>query len=118
MKLLIKIILFAISLLLITYYAIMFIMPSITIVNNTGITIEQADVALPTNHLDFGTIANMKQNTLHYALKQNDGSYQYIFKLKNSTVISGNCGYVTQNEVHKRVSISINNKFDVICTSK
>ncbi len=58
MKLLIKTILLVISLLLITYYSVMFIMPSITIVNNSGISIEQAEITLPANHLDFGTIAN------------------------------------------------------------
>jgi hypothetical protein len=96
----------------------MFVMPSITIINNSGVKIEQAEITLPANHLDFGTIANNQQNTLHYALNQSDGSYHYTFKLTGLSAISDNCGYVTQNEIHKRVFISINHNFEVICQSE
>jgi len=118
MKLLIKLALLVISLLFITYYSVMFIMPSITIINTSGVTIDQAEITLPANHLDFGAIVNAQQNTLHYALNQNDGSYQYNFKMTGLADIKGDCGYVTQNEIHKRVYISINHNLEVICKSE
>jgi hypothetical protein len=86
------------------YYGSAFIMPSITIVNNSGHIIEQMEIALPSSNLNFGTLMNTEQNTLHYTLEQNDGVYNYKFKHENSTVFLGSCGYVTNNEIHKRSS--------------
>ena len=101
-----------------TYYSVMFIMPSITVVNNSGLNIEQADISLPVNHLDFGSILNKHKNTLHYSLNQNDGSYQYTFKMTESHDIQGSCEYVTKNEIHKRVFIYVDDKFEVTCKVK
>ena len=118
MKLLIKILILIFTLLAITYYSVMFIMPSITIINNSGVNIEQAEIALPLNHLDFGSIEKQQKNTLHYSLEQNDGSYQYSFKMIGSADIQGSCGYVTNNEIHKRVFIYVNDKFEIVCEVK
>mgnify|MGYP007022669976 CR=1 FL=1 len=115
MKLFGKIIILVIFIIVILYYASAYIMPSITIINNSGALIEQAEVTLPNNRLDFGDIANKKQNTLHYSLTQNDGDYRYQFEYANNKTLKGSCGYVTNNEMHKRVIITIVQNNHVIC---
>ncbi|REL29806.1 hypothetical protein [Thalassotalea euphylliae] len=93
----------------IVYHLYFFIQPSVTITNNSQYVIEKASVTLPNSHLNFGTIAPNNTNTIYYALDQNDGSYLYQFTLKAPLAreITGECGYVTHGQYHKRVSITL-----------
>ncbi len=90
-------------------------MPSVTIVNKSGAVIEQVEVALPSSNLNFGALMDGEENTLHYSLEQSDGVYNYQFKSKNSVMFRGSCGYVTNNEIHKRVVITLNKNNEVVC---
>jgi hypothetical protein len=96
------------------YYGSFYIMPSITIINNSGVTIETGKVRLPRSNLDFGSIENGQKNTLHYSLTQADGEYEYKFIFSDDVSISGSCGYLTQNEINKRVSITVTTN-KVVC---
>ncbi len=97
------------------YYLSFFVTPSITVVNNSGNLIELAKVKLPNSHLDFGSIMKGETNTLHYALTQQGGEYQYTIMLNDNNVISGRCGYVTHSEIHKRVFLYVTPNHKVIC---
>jgi len=116
MKLLYKIVFSVTVFLVVLYYSSFYILPSITIVNNSGAQITQAEIDLPSTHLDFGSIEQGTSNTLHYALtQQRDGVYTYRIDAKDLAVYHGSCGYVTNNELHKRVVIYIASNAQVVC---
>lgn len=108
--------LICLSLLLVGGYQLAFyLMPNITISNQTRLTIESANVTLPSNNLDFGSILAGDENTLYYDIEQTDGVYRYQFKLSDERIIEGSCGYVTHSEVNKRVVILVTAEFEVNC---
>ena len=115
MKFIIKLVISILVILIVAYFGSAFVMPSITIVNSSGHNTEQTEVALPSSNLSFGALMNGEQNTLYYNLEQSDGVYSYTFKYENTAVISGSCGYVTSNEIHKRVVITLNEYNQVVC---
>ncbi|NMP17721.1 hypothetical protein [Thalassotalea sp. Y01] len=96
------------------YQGAIYVMPSITIVNNSGSVISGAKVYLADNRLDFGEIDVARSNTLQYSLEQKDGVYRYIFTIADGDTLSGECGYVTNNEYGKRVIITVNTN-DIVC---
>ncbi|WP_018982640.1 hypothetical protein [Salinimonas chungwhensis] len=96
------------------YYAGFFILPSVTVINKTNADIQSIKIILPDSGLDFGSVLRRHQNTIHYSLQQTDGFYKYDITNLDGVVRSGTCGYVTNNEIHKRVLIQITEQ-DVIC---
>jgi hypothetical protein len=54
----------------VAHYGSVFVMPSITIVNNSGRITEQMKVTLPSSNLNFGALMNGEHNTLHYTLNK------------------------------------------------
>ena len=115
MKLVFKVFIFALVIACLGYYGSAFVMPSVTIENQSGVTFKRVEVILPSSKLNFGTMNDGDFNTLHYSFGQNDGVYTYQFENENSAVLSGSCGYVTGYEVHKRVIITINDNNQVSC---
>jgi hypothetical protein len=115
MKLIVKIVISMLVVIVVAYYGSAYVMPSITIVNKSGDVIEHVRVALPNSNLNFGTLMNGEENTLHYSLEQSSGVYNYRFKSKTQVVFSGSCGYVTKNEIHKRVIITLKRNNQVVC---
>ncbi|UAA38441.1 hypothetical protein KIH87_17445 [Paraneptunicella aestuarii] len=115
MKLVVRIVISILVVMVVAYYGSVFVMPSVTIVNKSGNVVEQAEVALPNSNLNFGMLEDGEVNTLHYFLKQSDGVYNYQFKSENLVMLRGSCGYVTNNEIHKRVVITLNKNNDVVC---
>ena len=104
-----------IMLILVTaYYGTFYVMPSVSVINNSGADIKSAIINLPGSHLDFGPISQGQSNTIHYSLDQADGVYEYQFDFADKQSIHGECGYVTQDEINKRVSLTISRK-NVVC---
>ena len=116
MKVVLRIIIAVMFVLFAAYKLIFFILPSVTVVNDSEVTIKQATVTLPSSNLDFGLIDREIENTIHYSLEQSDGVYRYQFDLLNGERVAGECGYVTNNEVHKRVRIELHADHRVRCT--
>jgi hypothetical protein len=86
----------------------LFILPSVTVVNGTGSNIESARVELPNSGLDFGEIGVGSENTIYYSLERMDGEYhQYQITIEGGPVLPGKCGDVTNNEIHKRLAIRV-----------
>ena len=104
---LVKLLIGLIVILAAIYHLSFYVLPSISVENNSGVTITTAHVYLPASRLDYGSLAPNQKNTLHYMLKQPDGQYGFIFMLSNDALLEGTCGYVTNNEVHKRVTITV-----------
>ncbi|WP_440877331.1 hypothetical protein [Thalassotalea sp. PLHSN55] len=130
MKNALKITLGSLLLLVVGYYSYLYVLPSVTVINHTNKTLIAANVSLPNSHLDFGDIASGQQNTIYYQLKQQDGEYHYNFILSDvsnftdltekpdkNTVLTGRCGYITDNEIHKRVVIELNPSLGIKCSS-
>jgi hypothetical protein len=100
--------------LLAVYYGSYYIMPSVTVINKSGVDIKSTIINLPNSNLDFGAFSQGQQNTIHYALAQSDGVYKYQFDFEDKPSIIGECGYVTQNQINKRVVITLTSK-EVVC---
>lgn len=116
MKLLYKTVFSLLTLLIVIYYSSFYVLPSISIVNSSTVGIAQAEVDLPASHLDFGSIAGGSSNALHYSLTQpKDGVYSYTIKFTDSVEITGSCGYVTDNELNKRVVITVETDYQIRC---
>lgn len=116
MKLLVKYTLVICVCVAASYYLTFFVLPSVTLINNTNSDIESVKITLPNSGLDFGKVYRQQQNTIHYSLKQNDGVYEYHIVKLDGVTLSGTCGYVTSNEFHKRVFVQVTEK-EVVCSS-
>lgn len=114
MKFVLKLTFFFMFFLSATYYLYFYISPSITVKNESEQTLLELNVKLPNSNLNFGSIERGQKNTIYYELSQNDGSYQYSFKLKDK-LIEGKCGFLTNDEINKRFVLIIDNNSFVSC---
>ena len=115
MNIIVKTVVSILVVMVVAYYGGTYLMPSVTIVNKSGNVIDLAELALPNSNLNFGVLMDGEENTLHYSPEQSDGVYNYHFKSKSSGEFRGSCGYVTNNQIHKRVVITIKENNEVVC---
>ena len=106
MKLITKIVAGLVLFVFAGYHISYFVLPSVTVVNTSAMKIESAKVKLPNSGLDFGDLEAGSENTLHYALTQTDGDYQYQISFGES-VLEGRCGMVRNKEINKRVTLTV-----------
>ncbi|MBQ4837108.1 MULTISPECIES: hypothetical protein [Pseudoalteromonas] len=97
------------------YHLYFFIKPSVTVINESDNAITEAIVRLPESRLNFGSIGRKQENTIYHSLSQNDGSYNYSFKIDGKT-ITGSCGYLTNNEFNKRFMITVSKRNRISCS--
>jgi hypothetical protein len=117
-KLIYKLVLLLLCVLVALYYLSFYLLPAVTIINNSAVDIAQADVDLPSSHLDFGAVASGELNRLHYDLtQQREGQYRYKILFANSVEQQGSCGYLTNNEFHKRVVILVARDGQISCNA-
>ena len=113
----IKITTITILLCLLLYYLSFWVLPSVTVTNNSNALISHARVDLPNSGLDFGKLPSNTENSIHYQLAQLDGQYHYKITLSNGKTFEGSCGYVTQNQINKRTVITVEDN-QVNCLEK
>ncbi|WP_155250823.1 hypothetical protein [Pseudoalteromonas luteoviolacea] len=97
------------------YHLYFFIKPSVTVINESENVITEAIVRLPESRLNFGSIGHKQENTIYHSLSQNDGSYNYSFKIDGNT-ITGTCGYLTNSEFNKRFVLIVSKSNLVGCS--
>lgn len=97
-----------------SYYLYFYITPNVTVVNKSENVISNVNVSLLNSNLNFGTIELEQENTIYYSLSQSDGSYNYSFSIDRK-IISGSCGYITNNEFNKRFVITVSESNQVAC---
>jgi len=114
MNLFIKITLVILFFVITSYYLYFYISPSVTVINETEQLIAKVNVSLPKSNLNFGSIKHNQKNTIYYSLAQDDGSYNYSFKI-GSKVITGSCGYLKNNEINKRLVITVRKRQLIDC---
>ncbi len=114
-KHIVKMVTFIVAAIAIAYYASFYILPSVTVVNKSGVFIDHVEVGLPSSLLNFGGLMSGEKNTIHYSLKQINGMYNYKVTKENSVVITGSCGYITNYEFNKRVIITLLKNKQVVC---
>jgi len=115
MNLLFKITIAVLFIVTASYYLYFYITPSVTVVNKSEYSITEVNVKLPKSNLNFGSIELEQVNSVHYSLSQQDGSYNYSFKIGNE-VITGTCGYLRNNEFNKRFVITVSKSNMVGCS--
>lgn len=115
MKFVFQVVVFVVVLTCVGYYGSAFVMPSVTIENQSGAALKRVEVMLPGSKLNFGPMNDGDLNTLHYSLNQNDGVYNYQFEDENAVVEAGFCGAVTGYDIHKRTIITIHKNNQVNC---
>ncbi len=114
MNLLVKITVTILFLVIASYYLYFYITPSVTVINKSEYVITKVNVSLPKSNLNFGSIELEQANTIHYSLSQHDGSYNYSFNI-GGKLITGACGYLTNNELNKRFVITVSKRNLVGC---
>ena len=115
MNLFIKVIVTILFLVIASYHLFFFISPSVTIKNKSDNVITKVVVRLPDSRLNFGFIDHNQESTIYYTLSQNDGRYDYSLNIDGKT-ITGNCGYLTNNEFNKRFVITVTKSHHVYCS--
>ena len=99
------------------YFGYLYLLPNVTVINNSNVPITSFVIQLPGSRLDFGGIEPGAHNTIYYKLNQTDGSYQISTTLEGEKVLEKNCGYITNNELHKRVTVTLTQSQTLICAS-
>lgn len=99
------------------YMGYFYVTPNVTVVNTSQQTVRSFVVTLPNSRLDFGGLEPGETNIIYYSLDQSDGQYLASVVISDSIKINKSCGYVTTNEIHKRVTISYTEGGGITCTS-
>jgi hypothetical protein len=90
-------------------------MPRVTVENLTSELITFAEVTLPSNHLSFSPVESGRSQVIYRRLDSLDGVYKYSFKFASNKEITGECGYVTSNEVFTNFRITVVSNNEVSC---
>ena len=115
MNLFIKIIIVVLAFFVASYYLYFYISPSVTVINKSALETTKVNVTLPNSNLNFGSIESDQKNTLYYSLSQKTGTYSYSIHLADKE-LTGTCGYITSNEINKRVVIIFDKNKEVNCS--
>ncbi|GGI77880.1 hypothetical protein [Shewanella gelidii] len=97
------------------YAGYFYILPSVTVINQSSAQTLQTFVYLPHSRMDFGAIQSRAQNQIYYDLTQVDGVYRYHFTFANGQEREGQCGYLTSSEINKRQVIEITSDLHIQC---
>ena len=90
----------------------------VTVSNNTSVAITFVEVKLPRNTLTFSDVNTGEPVTIYRNIEQADGSYHYRISFSQDQEISGNCGYVTQNEYFTNFIIIVESLTKITCENK
>ncbi len=97
------------------YFSYFFVSPNITVVNSSRDEVSRMVVTLPSSRLDFGRLKPGGENTIYYSITQADGVYVTSVTTASGENLETSCGSVTNNEIHKRVKITLTQSNDLIC---
>jgi hypothetical protein len=103
------------SVIALTLLAYIIATPEIVIVNLSNQPIEEVVVRLPSNRIVFGQIQANRDSTIYYSWSQSDGAYEYEMRFPGQAIRSGRCGYVTNGEIGKRLTLTVDQNLVVTC---
>lgn len=89
--------------------------PEIVVENASASTIREVVVELPSNRVVFGEIQPGSESTIYYSATQGDGVYAYSIEFAGAPKLVGSCGYVTGNEIGKRLHLVIETEGRAVC---
>jgi hypothetical protein len=101
-----------------TYKAYFVIMPRVFVENISGERIKLVEITLPSNRLVFDNIEPGSLHTIYYSLSQSDGAYAYRIVYKDGSEKTGECGYVTDNELLKTYRFTLRSNRVVACNGE
>jgi len=97
------------------YFGYFFVSPSVTVINASSDGISKVIVTLPSSRLDFGGLEPGGKNTIYFSISQADGKYMTSVTTDSGQSLEKSCGFVTGNEFHKRVKITLTDAKDLRC---
>ena len=115
MKKLSFLILTVLLLCVLAYGAYIALMPRVKIENLSSQFVQSVTVELPNNTLTFGPLKSGDIQVIYYSLNQSDGAYKYHVKFDSDEEVSGECGYVSSNDLGKSFLITLRPDKDVSC---
>jgi len=83
--------------------------------NLSAFTVREVVVQLPSNRIVFGEILPGSESTIYYSATQSDGVYSYSVDFVSAPRLVGSCGYVTNNEIGKRLRLVVETEGRVGC---
>ncbi len=92
-------------------------MPRVIVDNLSLEEIHSVKVKVPNSKLDFGALNKGSMQTIYYSINQSDGTYHYVVEYSDGEKISGECGYVTSNEIGKSFLLVLRPERIVSCNS-
>lgn len=89
--------------------------PEVVIANQSSQNIIEVIVKLPSNRIVFGSISPESESTIFYSWSQAGGMYEYQVSFADGPSQSGKCGYVTNHEIGKRLTLIVHADLTVTC---
>ena len=89
--------------------------PEVVIANHSSQNVIEVIVKLPSNRIVFGSISPKSESTIFYSWSQAEGMYEYQVSFAGGLSQTGKCGYVTHNEIGKRLTLIVNANLTVTC---
>lgn len=89
--------------------------PEVVIVNQSSQNIDEVSVKLPSSRIVFGSIPPKSESTIYYSWSQAEGVYEYQVSFADGSSQTSQCGYVTHNEMGKRLTLIVHADLTVTC---
>ena len=99
------------------YQAYYLLMPRVIVDNLSLEEVHSVTVKLPSSKLEFGSIKKGSMQTIYYAINQSDGTYNYVVEYAGGEKVSGECGYVTSNEIGKSFLLTLRPERVISCNN-
>ncbi|MCP4412105.1 MAG: hypothetical protein GY808_06005 [Gammaproteobacteria bacterium] len=90
-------------------------MPEVVVTNLSDVNIKTVTIKLSSSRIVFDDILTSESSSIYYSINQADGAYKYTILFETDEIISGECGYLTQNEIGKIFRIDVINTTEVRC---
>jgi len=92
-------------------------MPRVIVDNLSLEQVYSVTVQLPSSKLEFGSIKKGSMKIIYYAINQSDGTYNYAVEYADGEKVSGECGYITSNEIGKSFLLTLRPERVITCNS-
>lgn len=92
-------------------------MPRVIVDNLSLEEVVSVRVKLPDSKLEFGGLGKGSMQIIYYSLNQRDGTYKYVVEYADGEKVSGECGYLTSNEIGKSFLLTLRPNRIVTCDS-
>lgn len=89
--------------------------PEVVIVNRSSQNVNEVIVKMPSSQIVFGSIPPESESTIFYSWSQAEDMYEYQVSFADGSNRTAKCGYVTNHEIGKRLTLIVHADSTVTC---